>query len=252
MQSLVNEAEVELKGVSGVQIIQETGNVVSLSKRLLHSVLNITALLLGDRFEDVEERVFTLALDYHFCFTCPLVLNGLPGSLFGQIKVCFPVDFGALNLVGPVGVVVGEGSKRENLVLEELVSFEGHSDGHLWLGKLLMFAVKLSKVREDSVIAIVDELLDHGVVLDGFDPEVSDTIAAKFQMVDVDDLVIHFIPLFSGPLLIRLHNTGNSLLKLGVSLVELGCISFEFSQVTSNDLVSLQEERDLTLLEGFR
>lgn len=115
-----------------------------------------------------------------------------------------------------------------------------------------MFAVKLSKVREDSVIAIVDELLDHGVVLDGFDPEVSDTIAAKFQMVDVDDLVIHFVPLFSGPLLIRLHNTGNSLLKLGVSLVELGCISFEFSQVTSNDLVSLQEERDLTLLEGFR
>ena len=126
---LGTEAEIELKGIKGVEIVEDVGDVMGLFESQLHpivirlitiAIMDVVGLLL--RLEDVEERLKGNPLiGKNLNFTSLFVLHGLFDMLFGQILALLPVDGSTLNFIGPAGVSVRDAGELESLVLEVLV-----------------------------------------------------------------------------------------------------------------------------------
>ena len=170
--------------------------------------------------EGVEERLSINSLDDSSSLAGLLVLLLLLDLLLGRVLALEPLDGGSLDALDLVLGLILE-SHRKSLGLEEVVvGIEYHLQGKLHvlgLGVLLSFGLDVLEVLHNWLILLFHLVPNETVGLHGAQPEVGNALLA-LKIADVGrDLLFLFNLSLDG---LRLHNSGNLLLKLLVRLIK--------------------------------
>ena len=209
---------------------------------------DVLRLLLA--LKKIEEGVARDRLSNDTLLACLLVLLSLFDFLFGGVLSLFPVDDCAFDLDSLIRIVVHDGSEADRLVCKELVLTECHRHGELGRRNFDLAAVQLGQVLEDRSIFIGDHRLKHRMILDGLSPKVR-YAGLVLQVVNIGlfaGLFLFFISLF---LLVSLDDTGHRSLQLSEGRIEVITKVIELLFSSLQDGITLLQDGELALLEGF-